>query len=160
MKKILTLCLTVLLLAACLSGCGGEKVISGKEFCAIMEENGYTSGDSRESILDVYCDESHYYFKDEKEIFYAYYRFSKEDTAISMLPKFHEFIKLHVDPNSASFPEMRTLPNQDYFTQKIAWGTAYLTRINNVVVFTGAPHDNVEECEQILSKMGLLYEED
>ena len=160
MKKILTLCLTVLTLAACLSGCGGAKAISGKDFCAIMEENGYIPGDRLESVLDMYCDESYCYFKDEKEIFYAYFRFSKEETAVKMLPKFHEFIKLHVDPNSASFPEMKTLPNQDYFTQKIAWGMAYLTRINNVVVFTGAPHDNVEECERIFREMGLLYEED
>ena len=149
----------MLLLASCLSGCGGEKVISGQEFRATMEENGYISGDGLGSVLDVFCDESYYYFKDEKEIFYTYFRFSKKETAIKMLPKFHEFVKLHVDPNSASFPEMKTLPNQDYFTQKIAWGRAYLTRINNVVIFAGAPHDNVDECEKILSDMGLLYKE-
>ena len=159
MKKIIVLCLTVILLAACLSGCGGEKALSGKEFQKIMEENGYVLPPVEQSFLDVLCEESYAYLKDEKERFYVYYRFSNEKKASRMMPMLQEYVKHYVDPESASFPEERTFPHEEYFSQKIAWGKAYFTRINNVVVFTGAPDANMEECERLLKEMGMLYEE-
>lgn len=155
MKKILTFISAFFLFALCLSACGSADASLVDAYLQCMKTNGFLPINTTEQYNQDICEESYSAMSIKGTAAFSYLQMKNEDYARQAMDGLKKTNEERRDPDSASFPDVRTFPEGEYYSLKLPDCHILISRRGKTVLYVSCGEGEIPKIEQCLAELGF-----